>query len=242
MRQSVPQPQSDVAPRAWALVLGRIEDDLVSGAVRHGDHLPAERALAADLGVGRSSVREALRALEVLGLVHTQTGSGPGAGATIVARPSDGMTALMRLQVAGGGLAVHDVVRTRLVLEAAVVTDLASCRPAADLSAALTLLDDMELGPLSPAAFLALDTRFHLALAEAAGNAVIAAIMAGLRDAVERYILAGASTLRSWSATSARLIDEHRGIIAAIEGRDPALAVRRIEDHINRYYVDMGRR
>jgi DNA-binding FadR family transcriptional regulator len=65
--------------RAWEIVLAHIEADLLEGRLGPGDRLPGERALAADLGVGRSSVREAIRVLEVLGLIRTATGSGPSA-------------------------------------------------------------------------------------------------------------------------------------------------------------------
>jgi GntR family transcriptional regulator, transcriptional repressor for pyruvate dehydrogenase complex len=112
--------------RAWQTVLDRIEGDLISGALGPGDHLPAERALAAELAVGRSSVREALRVLEVMGLIRTQTGSGPQSGAIIVARPSGALSALLRLQVAAQGFAVEDIVATRLVLESAVAAQLAA--------------------------------------------------------------------------------------------------------------------
>ena len=78
------------------------------------------------LGVGRSSVREALRVLEVMGLIRTGTGSGPTSGAIIIATPRGGMSALLRLQVAASGFPLDDVVRTRLVLECAVVEALAA--------------------------------------------------------------------------------------------------------------------
>jgi GntR family transcriptional repressor for pyruvate dehydrogenase complex len=220
--------------RAWEVVLQRIEGDLIAGRLLPGDHLPAERALAAELGVGRSSVREALRVLEVLGLIRTQTGSGPQSGA-IVARPSGGMSALMRLQVAARGFATADVVKTRLVLEAAVVSELAAQRP--DLSPATEILAAMD-AELTEVEFLALDAAFHLALAEASGNEVIAAMMAGLRHSVESYVTAGSVNLPSWSTTSARLRAEHRDIVAAIEAGDPALAGTRIRHHIETYYVE----
>ena len=224
--------------RAWQDVLARIEGDLVAGTIGPGDRLPPERALAAELGVGRSSVREALRVLEVLGLIRTQTGSGPQAGAIVVARPSGGMSALMRLQVAAKGFEVADVVATRLVLEAAVVTELA--RAHRDLAASAELLEAMEAGgaDLSEAEFLALDSAFHVSLAAAAGNDVIAAIMAGLRSSVEGYVLAGAAFLPSWAATAERLRAEHRGILAAVDAGDAPLARTRIHDHITGYYAE----
>ncbi len=114
------------AARAWQIVLEKIESDLLEGTLAPGDRLPPERELAATLGVGRSSVREALRVLEVMGLIRTGTGSGPTAGAIIIATPRGGMSALLRLQVAAQGFPFDDVVRTRLVLESAVADALAS--------------------------------------------------------------------------------------------------------------------
>lgn len=177
------------SPRAWERVLSRVEADLLSGKLAPGQRLPGERALATELDVGRSSVREAMRVLEALGLLRAQTGSGPDAGAIILARPTGGMSALMRLQVAGQGFPVEDVVRTRLVLESAAVTELASRSAAVDLSESDELLDAMEAPNLAPEEFLALDAQLHLGLAQAAGNQVIAAMMSGLRDSIETYTL-----------------------------------------------------
>ena len=82
---------TDAPAKAWRIVLDRIESDLMSGELGPGDRLPPERELATTLGVGRSSVREALRVLEVMGLIRTGTGSGPTAGAIIIGTPSGGM-------------------------------------------------------------------------------------------------------------------------------------------------------
>ena len=228
--------------RAWRLVLESVESDLLSGRLSPGDRLPPERTLAADLGVGRSSVREALRVLEVLGLVRTAVGSGPSSGAVIVSRPSGGMSALLRLQVAAHGFAVDDIVRTRLALEAAVVVDLADAVIAAsasvDLAAARDLLSAMEAPGLTDAEFLALDQRFHLALAEASGNQVIVATMAGLRDSIEHYVRVGARQLPSWADTSARLMREHRDILAAVESGDATAARVTVHQHISGYYAE----
>jgi DNA-binding FadR family transcriptional regulator len=273
--------------RAWELVLQSVESRLLSGELKPGQHLPPERQLAAELGVGRSSVREAIRVLEVLGLIRTATGSGPTAGAIIVATPSGGMSALMRLQVAAHGFAVADLVKTRLVLEAAVVSELAAARAAASpdpdspdspdsrqflgaapalvaqlaesgaagtepgepcepdnltsadpLGHASQLLDAMDSPNLTEAEFLALDARFHLALTEASGNHVVTAMMAGLRDSIESYVLAAVPGLPSWAQTSARLRVEHRGILSAILAGEPVDAAARVRAHIAGYYAE----
>ncbi|WP_105035470.1 FadR/GntR family transcriptional regulator [Cryobacterium aureum] len=229
---------TEITPRAWQVVLDSVELDLLEGRLSPGDHLPPERTLAADLGVGRSSVREALRVLEVLGLIRTAVGSGPSAGAIIVARPGGGMSALMRLQVAAQGFDVADVVKTRLVLEGSIVTELAQACATVDLAASAQILTAMESQPLTQAEFLALDAQFHLSLAEASGNQVITATMAGLRSAIEGYARAGAAGLTNWPATSARLMREHRGILTAILAGQADAAHLAVHAHISGYYAE----
>jgi GntR family transcriptional regulator, transcriptional repressor for pyruvate dehydrogenase complex len=235
-----PVATSEEAPvataRAWRTVLEHIETELLEGVRRPGDRLPPERELAATLGVGRSSVREALRVLEVMGLIRTGTGSGPTSGAIIVATPRGGMEALLRLQVAAAGFPLDDVVRTRLVLEEAVVGELAA-DPGRATHDAHQILDAMDAPSLTPAEFLALDAQLHLSLADASGNVVIAAMMAGLRTSIESYVQAGAARIAHWHDTARRLRGEHRAVIAAIDAGDAARARRLMHDHLTGYYA-----
>ncbi|RFA23703.1 hypothetical protein B7R25_01000 [Subtercola boreus] len=112
-----------------------------------------------------------------------------------------------------------------------------------DLSAAVEILDAMEASGAAeptPEEFLALDAQFHYALAEAAGNEVIAAMMTGLRNSIESYAIAGLPNLASWRETSARLRREHRAIVAAIRSADATDARRVVDDHITGYYAEAG--
>jgi len=225
--------------RTWQVVLEKIESDLLDGVLAPGDRLPPERELASTLGVGRSSVREALRVLEVMGLLRTGTGSGPTAGAIIIATPQGGMSALLRLHVAAHGFPLDDVVATRLILEAAVVEILSADRTKST-QAALDIVDAMDADDLSAGEFLALDARLHLALAEASGNVVITAMMAGLRTSIETYVQAGAARIPDWPSTAARLRAEHRAILEAVDSADAASARTLIREHISGYYAEAG--
>ncbi len=225
--------------RAWSIVLEHIERDLLDGRLGPGDRLPSERDLSADLGVGRSSVREALRVLEVMGLIRTATGSGPQAGAIVIATPTGGLSALLRLQVAARGFPLADVVDTRLVLEDAVAGALAA-DPQRDTAEAHRVLEAMDAAGLTPEEFLALDAQLHLALAEASGNAVIAAMMAGLRTSIESYVQAGASGIEDWSGMADHLRLEHRAILAAIDSGDSEAARTLVKAHITGYYTAAG--
>lgn len=225
--------------RTWQVVLEKVESDLLDGVLAPGDRLPPERELASTLGVGRSSVREALRVLEVMGLLRTGTGSGPTAGAIIIATPQGGMSALLRLHVAAHGFPLDDVVATRLILEAAVVEILSADRTKST-QAALDIVDAMDADDLSAGEFLALDARLHLALAEASGNVVITAMMAGLRTSIETYVQAGAARIPDWPSTAARLRAEHRAILEAVDRADAASARTLIREHISGYYAEAG--
>ena len=223
--------------RTWRLVLEYIERELLDGRLAPGDRLPPERELATSLGVGRSSVREALRALEVLGLIRTGTGSGPSSGAIIIATPEGGMAALLRLQVAARGFPLDDVVSTRLVLEASVVETLAATT-GVDLTASDALVRAMDAPGLTRADFLALDAQLHQSLADASGNTVVASVMGGLRTAIESYVLAGAEGIADWPQPAARLRAEHRAIVAAIREGDAPAARALVHDHITGYYIE----
>ncbi|MFS0794617.1 FadR/GntR family transcriptional regulator [Microbacterium sp. 1P10AE] len=224
--------------RAWQVVLERIEGDLREGRLAPGDRLTPERELASQLGVGRSSVREAIRVLEVLGVVRTATGSGPSAGAMIVTTPRGGLAAFLRLQVAASGFPLDDVVRTRIVLEGDVAETLAASD--ADLTEVHGILDAMDAEALRREDFLALDARFHQALAEASGNAVVAAMMAGLRSSIESYTQSGAALLEDWESTSARLRAEHRAVVEAVADGDASVARDRIRAHIAGYSAQVA--
>ncbi len=227
---------TDAPAKAWRIVLDRIESDLMSGELGPGDRLPPERELATTLGVGRSSVREALRVLEVMGLIRTGTGSGPTAGAIIIGTPSGGMSALLRLQLAAQSFAVEDVVQTRIALESAVVADLAAAESPdlVDVQRVLAAMDDPSL---SPQEFVALDAQLHLALAEAAGNGVTVAMMGGLRDAIEGYVARGIRRISDWDDAAARLRHEHHQIVELIGEGQADAARAAVTDHIRGYYA-----
>ena len=86
--------------RAHELVLERIERDLSNGTLALGDRLPGERTLAEGLSVSRSSVREAIRVLEAMGVVRTAVGSGPESGAIVSADPAVSIGSALRLHIA----------------------------------------------------------------------------------------------------------------------------------------------
>jgi GntR family transcriptional regulator, transcriptional repressor for pyruvate dehydrogenase complex len=221
----------------YELVLSRVEADLAAGRLRLGGRLPGERTLAEQLGISRPSVREAIRVLEAMGVVRTATGSGPDAGAVIVAEPASPLTSLLRLHLATNHLPMGDIVQTRVLLESWAAREAASRGSREDeLAKAQELLDTMDGPDLTPERFHLLDAEFHVALAALAGNVLIAAVMSSLRSAIHGYVLAAVPNLPNWEATAVRLRAEHRFILAAIQAGRPEQASALIVDHIEGFY------
>lgn len=222
--------------RAHESVLAWVEQELAAGRIRLGDRLPAERALAAELRVSRPSVREAVRVLEAMGVVRTAAGSGPDAGAVVVGEPAASMGVALRLHAATSRLPVADLVATRVLLETWAVAR-AATSPGRDTGAARALLEAMDTAE-EPERFHLLDAEFHVALAALAGNAVVEAVMASLREAIHGYVMAAVPLLPDWSATVARLRAEHRAVLALVEAGRPEEAADAVRAHIERFCAE----
>jgi GntR family transcriptional regulator, transcriptional repressor for pyruvate dehydrogenase complex len=222
--------------RTHEAVLRHITGRLESRSLRTGDRLPPERQLADQLGVSRPSVREAIRVLEAMGVVRTSVGSGPMAGAVIVADAAAGITSALRLHLATETLPRQDVVQTRLLLESWSVREAARRGDAGALLRSEGFLDRMDVVGLSPDEFHRLDAEFHVELARATGNVVVAAIMESLRESIHGYVMAAVPLLDDWSLVSRGLRREHRRILAAVRAGDGDAANRLVTRHIEGYY------
>jgi GntR family transcriptional repressor for pyruvate dehydrogenase complex len=227
--------------RTHQLVLTWIEKQLSDGELTVGGRLPAERTLAEQLGVSRTSVREAIRVLEAMGVVRAGVGSGPEAGTVVISDPTAALGSALRLHVATQHLPIADIVETRVLLESWAAARARADAP--ELEQAAALLDEMDaVGRGSEGAdhFLALDVRFHLSLADAAGNAVVSAMMGSLRESIQGYAGKLTANLPDWDATATRLQAEHRGILAAIGNDDGGHAAKLVAAHIEGYYREAG--
>ncbi|MDR6684519.1 GntR family transcriptional repressor for pyruvate dehydrogenase complex [Arthrobacter sp. 1088] len=223
--------------RTHELVLQWIEKQLSDGDLALGGRLPGERAMAEQLQVSRTSVREAVRILEAMGVVRAGVGSGKDAGTVVIAEPGSALGSTLRLHVATRHLPVADIVETRVLLESWAAARAKVGAPALDEAAAL--LEQMDNSP-DIEAFLALDARFHVALAQAAGNTVVSAMMASLRGAIENYAGELTGNLPDWKATSERLRAEHRAILAAVNAKDGGRAAELVAAHIEGFYKEAG--
>jgi DNA-binding FadR family transcriptional regulator len=211
--------------------------ELRRGALQAGARLPGERELAGRLGVGRASVREALGALQVRGLVETRPGAGSYIAADALERlaGADELAAGLDLPADAGPAAVLEA---RRLLEPGMAA-LAARRAAADpeverllevMAASADPADPEQRRRWSDA-----DRAFHRQIAVATANPVLMAIadhLAALMDQPlwqalrdDSIAVPGRTTLQ---------LAEHRLIAAAVAEGDPEAARRHAADHIDR--------
>lgn len=220
--------------RAHELVIEAIEDQILSGALQVGDALPPERELATSLEVSRAGVREAVRVLEAQGVLRSQPGAGAAAGTFVAALPRDALTRFLRLHVALSNFSIQDVTDARVVLERASAAATARHLDDEGRAAIVDALDRMEQAHTSRDTFNDADTQFHLAIADASGSALSAALTAAIRSAMKVPILRAAERTEEWGDEAERLRLEHHAIFAAIDAGDADRAADLVEDHIRR--------
>ncbi len=182
-----------------------------------GAKLGSEAALAADYGVSRSVIREALRSCAALGLTRTETGRGTF---VVSHRP----TRELKL----GSFSSDDLHEARPHIEIPAASFAATRRTAEDLERISGLIEAMEQED-DPAAWVELDAAFHAAIAQASGNSVFTKVVADIREAMARQ----SETVNLVAGRRAPSNTEHQEIYQAIAAQDEQAATAAMAKHLN---------
>jgi DNA-binding FadR family transcriptional regulator len=195
----------------------KIKDMIVSGRVRPGEKLPKEADLAAELGLSRSSLREAVRALSLINVLDVRQGDGTY---TTSLEPSLLLEALSFIVDFHRDDTVLEFLEVRRILEPAATALAALRMPDEDLP---ELEQTLELAKAdSPSDdFVKADLEFHRKIAVGAGNSVLASLVDNMSMPTTR-----ARVWRGMTQPHAqqRTLAEHQAIYQAIKNRDPDLA------------------
>jgi GntR family transcriptional repressor for pyruvate dehydrogenase complex len=196
-------------------VIEHLQDAIAGGEYAIGVKLPAEPLLMAELGVGRSTIREAIRVLAHNGILEVRQGD----GTYVRALPAHGEPLAQKL----GRAKASEVNEVRRSLELEIVRLAALRRGDADLERMRGFLRQRHdaLANNDPAGVLDSDISFHCAVADAAGNEVLADIYRTFAYAL-REVLASLWEVDGKASETAGLHDK---LVAAIEARDASLAV-----------------
>ena len=215
-----PIPRSSLAETVARQLLKEIREK----RLEPGTKLPSERDLMQALGVGRSSIREAINGLTMLGAVEVRHGQG-----AFVTEAANGIAPSRTIAIALARGVTRELFEARRLVEAETARRAAERRTDADLVEIAAAITDHETAVAADLAAVEPAVRFHIEVAEAAHNEVLAGFVGSFAQLLgERGpILEQVPGYREWE------VEQHRSVFEPIEAGDPELAVERMRAHLD---------
>ncbi len=207
-------------------IAGQIMSLVSSGDLMPGQKLPSERELCLRFGVGRSSLREALRCLTIVGVLETRVGEG-----TFLAMNRDKFIGkVLEWRVATERKNVENLMKVRLALETETASNAALHTTEDGIRKLEALLAKMKASIGNPEQVAATDIAFHLGIAEASANDLIFDLLTLIRSQLEQ----GLMKVSAFPGASENAYNEHVKILNAIRAHDPESAKALMRDHIGK--------
>lgn len=199
----------------------QLTKELAAGKFPIGSRLPAERELAQQYNVSRPTVREAVIALEVQGLVEVRIGS----GAYVIALPG-------AKQVPGFNISAFELTEARLLFEGEAAALAANQIADDEIAEIERLVDEIALENRDPKGTDKADRAFHLAIAKATRNTAVYETIEKLWSL--RYTSPEAALLHEKARTAnvKPVVEEHSAVLAALKARDPGAARAAMRAHL----------
>lgn len=207
-------------PRLYEQLAERLCEHIKDADLRPGDRLPPERELAAQLGVSRVSISQALVALEVRGIVDVRHGDG-----AVLLDTGQSITSVLRAR----RRRLSEVIEARQALEVKIAELAAERRTDDDLARIDEALAHMEAEIREGGRGVTGDERFHAAITAAAHSGLLSDLMTEIANAIRE------SRIESLSQPGRpdRSLRGHRGIAEAIRDGDPQAAAGAMREHIS---------
>jgi GntR family transcriptional regulator, transcriptional repressor for pyruvate dehydrogenase complex len=217
-------------PKKIAMILAeKIVHQIAADRLEPGSKLAPEREMLADFGVGRGTLREALRFLELQGVITLRPGP---KGGPIVADPSDRQLAsTLALLLELDRTPYADILSARVTLEPVLAEQAAERITDAQLDVLQAECDQMRATLAEPELFAEQHHRFHRLVVEASGNHVFLLVMSSLHWIAEGNVPWSAIPVRERRAIAGR----HDQILAALRAHDGNAAREAMRDHDLKY-------
>lgn len=198
---------------------------LTSGKLRRGDRLPPEHVLMKQFGVGRSSLREAIGALSLVGLLTVR----PGRGTHVNMSADEFLAKPLRWGLSMIGRdRVHELIEARIALEQTIVGFAAKRATKEDLTEIRYWHNQLRSMRRPGRKGIQADLSFHAALAKASHNDVLRRFQAELRQPLRSWMEQKAALVRGYDLT----ISQHEAILKAVEARDVEGAEAAMRAHL----------
>lgn len=211
------------SPRLYLKVAEQLAKPILAGELREGDALPSERELAARMQVSRPTIREAVTALEVMGLVQVRR----GAGVFVTSNASP----VVALDNAPGPF---ELLEARRTLEPEVAAFAAERIGEEQIDRLRQLLRRFSDESLDPEQIEAIDRDFHVLIAEATRNSALEGLVRWLWDMRQQHDVSRLFYQHVRERGLNPAVEEHRAILAALMARDGNAARELVRKHLRR--------
>ncbi|WP_459479967.1 FadR/GntR family transcriptional regulator [Clostridium saccharoperbutylacetonicum] len=215
-------------PKVYDQVIDDIKNKIKSGEIKKGDRLPSEREMSEALGVSRTSIREAIRALEVIGLVESRRGAGNYIKTNFEDSLFEPLSVMFMLQESSPR-EMFDV-RESLELQCARL----SAKNIQDNELALlaAILDRMYLAENEEES-LELDIKFHYLVAKASRNVLLINVLEVISQLMDEFIKKFRMQILYVGNTKESLLEIHENLFRALKSRDEAKVYNAMKEHFN---------
>jgi GntR family transcriptional repressor for pyruvate dehydrogenase complex len=205
-------------------VVSQVHELIKEGRFKAGDQLPSERELAETFKVSRTSVREALRALETQGLIISRTGMGN----FIADLPVESLVGPLAKLLIDEKTALADVFEMRKLIEPHIAALAAQRAGRGDIAQLKKILDKQAEAVSRGETGVEADAELHLTIGRATQNQALQKLVSGLMEMLSRSREESLQTADRRNLS----IDSHRQIVAAIEKHDQKKAREAMQRHI----------
>lgn len=201
-------------------------DEIYAGRLKKGDQLDSDRELARKMNVGRSAVREALKVLDVLGMIDIR----PGQGTYITKREANFFIIPLSWSLFLNGGQIDSILEVRDMLEVKAAELTAKSQDEQGLARLTEIYNRGYQSYIAKdnTAFLEADMDFHICIAECSGNQVIYSMIQTIRNLLKRVSETGMVDEEQMG----QIYDEHKGIYAAIITKKPEEAGQAMRVHM----------
>jgi GntR family transcriptional repressor for pyruvate dehydrogenase complex len=221
--------ESKIKPVVKTSISDEIVDQIISliskGDLKPGQRLPSERELCKNFGAGRSSLREALRCLCIVGVLNARVGE----GTSVAVDGAKFLGKIVEWRVMTEQHDIENLMEVRIALEGLTAASAALRSSEEDLLKIDALMEKMERATKDEKSFAPLDLEFHVTLAEASQNFLIVDLISMIRGQLEKAL----SRVLLVPKARPLSIKEHAAIVRAIKRRDPEAAREAMQTHLD---------
>lgn len=215
-------------PKVYDQVIEEIKNKIKKGEIKKGDKLSSEREMAESLGVSRTSVREALRALEVIGLVESRQGAGNYIRTNFNNSLFEPLSIMFMLQESSPK-EMYDL-RETLELQCAKLS--AKNIEDNELELLTAILDRMYVAE-SEEESLELDIKFHYLLAKTSRNVLLINVLEVISQLMDEFIKKSRMQILHEGNTRENLLEIHENLVRALKCRDELKVSSAMKEHFD---------